>query len=52
VGKDFGDMGSAEPGGGFGLRFLLAKKNHINLRADFAWGNSSRAAYVSLGEAF
>jgi hypothetical protein len=52
VGKDFGDFGDAEPGGGVGLRFVLAKKNHINLRADFAWGNNSRATYISLGEAF
>lgn len=52
VGKSFDDMGDAQPGGGFGLRFVLAKRNHINLRADFAWGNSSRATYISLGEAF
>jgi len=48
---DFGDT-EAEPGGGFGLRFVLAKRNHINLRADYAWGNNSRASYISLGEAF
>ena len=48
---DFGDT-DAEPGGGFGLRFVLAKRNHINLRADNAWGNNSKASYISLGEAF
>jgi outer membrane protein assembly factor BamA len=42
----------AEPGGGFGLRLVLAKKNHINLRADYAWGDGSHATYLSLGEAF
>jgi outer membrane protein assembly factor BamA len=52
VGKTFGDFGSAEPGGGVGLRFLLAKRYHVNLRADFAWGDNSHAAYVFLGEAF
>jgi len=52
VGKGFDDFGDTQPGGGFGLRFVLAKKNHINLRADYAWGNNSRAAYISLGEAF
>lgn len=52
VGKTFGDMGSAEPGGGIGVRFVMAKRNHINLRADFAWGDNSHATYVSLGEAF
>lgn len=54
VAHDWGGFGNskAEPGGGFGLRFILAKRNHINLRADYAWGDSSHAAYVSLGEAF
>jgi hypothetical protein len=52
VGKSFGEMGSPEPGGGFGLRFLLAKENHINMRFDYAWGDNSHAFYVSLGEAF
>jgi len=54
VAHDWGGFGNshAEPGGGFGLRFVLAKRNHINLRADYAWGDSSHAAYVSLGEAF
>lgn len=47
----FGDT-DPEPGGGFGLRFILAKRNHINLRADYAWGNGTHATYVSLGEAF
>lgn len=49
VGSSFGN---AEPGGGLGLRFVLAKRNHINLRADYAWGNNSHASYVSIGEAF
>ena len=40
------------PGGGLGLRFVLAKINHINLRADYAWGKGSTAWYVGLGEAF
>lgn len=54
VAHDWGGFGNseAEPGGGFGLRFILAKRNHINLRFDYAWGDSSHAAYVSLGEAF
>ena len=46
------DNTGAHPGGGLGLRFLLAKRNHINLRFDYAWGENSRATYVSLGEAF
>ena len=43
---------SLRPGGGLGLRFVLAKMNHINLRADIAWGKGSSAWYVGLGEAF
>jgi hypothetical protein len=46
------DNTQAKPGGGLGLRFLLAKRNHINLRFDYAWGENSRATYVSIGEAF
>jgi outer membrane protein assembly factor BamA len=52
VGKTFSQFGNAEPGGGFGARFVLAPKNHLNLRADYAWGDNSKAFYVSLGEAF
>jgi outer membrane protein assembly factor BamA len=54
VAPTWGGFGNTdpEPGGGFGLRFLLAKKNHINLRADYAWGNNSHATYILLGEAF
>jgi Omp85 superfamily domain len=47
----FGDT-DAEPGGGLGLRVVLAKRNHINLRMDYAWGNNSKATYISIGEAF
>jgi len=40
------------PGGGFGLRFLVAKENHVNMRIDFAWGKGSSATYLSGGEVF
>lgn len=40
------------PGGGLGLRFLLAKSNRLNMRFDYAWGKDSSAWYISLGEAF
>jgi hypothetical protein len=49
--SDFGNT-QAEPGGGLGLRLVLAKSNHINLRADYAWGDGSKATYISIGEAF
>ena len=52
VGKTFGNFGDTEPGGGFGLRLTVAKRYHTNLRFDYAWGDNSRASYVSLGEAF
>jgi hypothetical protein len=54
VAHTWGGFGDTEPkpGGGLGLRFILAKKNHINLRADYAWGQGTHAAYISLGEAF
>lgn len=54
VAKTFGDFNGSNlvPGGGIGLRYSLAKKNHLNLRVDYAWGKDSRAFYVSIGEAF
>lgn len=54
VAHDWGGFSDtpAEPGGGLGLRFVLAKRNHINLRADYAWGDRSKATYISIGEAF
>ena len=38
--------------GGAGIRFLLAKKEGLNIRADFAFGEGSSGFYLSLGEAF
>ena len=51
---DFGALNwnDALPGGGVGLRFTVAKRNHVNLRADYAWGKGSSAFYVSVLEAF
>jgi len=40
------------PGGGVGLRVTVAKRNHVNIRADYAWGRDSSAFYVGVGEAF
>ncbi len=42
----------ALPGGGVGLRFTVARRNHVNLRADYAWGKDSSALYLSVVEAF
>jgi len=54
VAETLGDLGSSDvkPGGGVGLRFLLAEQNRINLRFDYAWGQDSSAFYIGLGEAF
>jgi outer membrane protein assembly factor BamA len=38
--------------GGAGLRFVLAKREGLNIRADFAFGEGSSGFYLSLGEAF
>ena len=41
------------PGAGFGIRILVAKENHVNLRIDFAWGrDGNTATYVNGAEAF
>ena len=40
------------PSVGVGLRFTLAKRNHVNLPVDYAWGKNSSALYVSVAEAF
>jgi Omp85 superfamily domain len=54
VGNTFKDFNTSNliPGGGVGLRYKVTKKNHLNLRADYAWGKNSRAFYMSVGEAF
>ncbi|MGA9587929.1 MAG: BamA/TamA family outer membrane protein [Terracidiphilus sp.] len=40
------------PAGGAGLRFLLSKDYHVNLRSDFAWGRDSHTFTLGVGEAF
>jgi outer membrane protein assembly factor BamA len=41
------------PGGGAGIRFLVAKENRINFRIDYAWGKAgSKGLYIGVGEAF
>ncbi|MFI5203415.1 MAG: BamA/TamA family outer membrane protein [Flavobacteriales bacterium] len=38
--------------GGGGLRFMLDKKQRINLRIEYAFGKNSSGAYLTIGEAF
>ena len=40
------------PSVGAGLRYVLAEKNHVALRLDFAWGDEGFAYYFTVGEAF
>jgi hypothetical protein len=40
------------PAGGVGLRILLSKAYHVNLRSDFAWGKDGHTFILGIGEAF
>jgi outer membrane protein assembly factor BamA len=40
------------PAAGTGIRFLLSKKYHVNLRTDFAWGKDNFTWSMGVGEAF
>jgi hypothetical protein len=40
------------PAGGGGVRFVLSKKHHVNLRADVAAGKNSHTWAMGVGEAF
>jgi hypothetical protein len=61
----FGGLGAVAPGGnqllrankllpagGTGIRYMLSKKYHVNLRTDFAWGKDNFTWGVGVGEAF
>jgi hypothetical protein len=60
----FGGVGSVTPGGnqlrfnqflpagGTGMRYMLSKKYHVNLRTDFGWGKDNFTWSVGVGEAF
>ncbi len=42
------------PSAGFGLRYVVAPKNHVSIRFDVAWGRNGGGPqfYLSVGEAF
>ena len=55
VAPGFSDMNSDNllPAGGFGIRWMAAPENKVNIRADLAWGKGGDALfYLSIGEAF
>jgi surface antigen Omp85-like protein len=41
-----------KPAGGAGIRYTLAKKNHVNLRVDYAVGLQGGGVYLGVTEAF
>jgi outer membrane protein assembly factor BamA len=55
VAPSFGDMSGDDllPAGGFGVRFMAAPDNRVNVSADIAWGKDGDTAfYLYVGEAF
>jgi len=50
VGKFNAD--NLKPAGGAGVRYTLAKKNHVNLRVDYAIGLDGGGVYMGITEAF
>jgi len=51
---DFSDFATTiRPNYGIGLRFLMDKKDNINLRLDYVIGSQNNSGfYVSFGESF
>jgi len=54
VGPNFGSFNRHDllPSVGFGPRFILSKKYHVNLRIDLAQGKNDRTFSMGIGEAF
>jgi len=46
------DLGNLKYSYGFGIRYLLRRKEKLNIRLDFAYGNGSLGFYIVLREAF
>jgi outer membrane protein assembly factor BamA len=46
------DLTGFKPAAGFGLRFLIAPDEGLNLRADFGLGRGSSGFYLGMGEVF
>ncbi len=44
--------GAFHAAGGFGLRFLLSRDEHLNLRADWGVGQGDTGFYLGIGEIF
>ena len=50
--REFFHSTSFLPAGGGGLRFMLSKAYHVNLRADIAAGKNGHTFGMGLSEAF
>jgi surface antigen Omp85-like protein len=51
-GREFFRRNAFLPAGGAGLRFMLSKTYHVNLRADFAAGKNEHTFSMGVSEAF
>lgn len=49
--SEFG-IGDLKPTGGAGLRYLISRREHLNLRVDAAFGRHTKGFYVNISEAF
>jgi hypothetical protein len=52
VAEDWDELDTALPSYGAGLRWVIAPKNDISLRVDYARGRDDHEIYVGVGEAF
>lgn len=52
VSPDFLGWTETLPSYGVGFRWVVAKKNDMSIRFDYAWGKDDEQFYVGLGEAF
>ena len=46
------EVADLKPTGGLGLRYLISRKEHLNIRVDAAVGNKTHGFYVNISEAF
>jgi len=52
VADEFASWDETLPSAGVGFRFVLAPKNNVSLRVDYAWGKDDQQFYVGIGESF
>ncbi len=52
VAPKLAEWGTSLPSIGGGFRYVLAPKNNVSLRIDYAWGRDDQQFYVGVGESF